>query len=569
MVRKWVLSLAAWMTVPLILGACGTHRPAPAPIASPQFTDVTRAAGIEFKHNSGARGRKYMPETVGSGCAFLDFDRDGWQDILLVNSRDWPGVSGEAGLPALYRNLGNGTFEDVTRKAGIAVSTYGMGAAVADYDGDGWDDLYLTNLGANILYHNERNGSFRDVTRSAGASGCSAAGPDKVCWKWSSSAAWLDYDRDGRLDLFVCNYVRWSPERDLWCGVRGQKGYCPPDRYEPQPCLLYRNVGNGRFQDVSRETGIDAHPGKAFGVAVADYNEDGWPDIAVANDTFPNFLFRNESGKRFVEDSVVAGIAVGEKGNPRAGMGIDAADWDNTGRPGLVIGNFSTEGLALYRGEGDGVFTDVSHSTGLAGPSLLFLTFGLFFFDFDLDGFKDVFAGNGHIDDLVNRRDSRITYEERPLLYRNIDGRSFQETAESCGAPLRERRVVRGCAWGDFDNDGDPDILGNCSNGAAFLWRNDVPARKWLRVVLEGKESNRSGIGAVVRLSAGSLRQTALVRSGGSFLSESDRRPLFGLGPHRHADSLEIHWPSGRMERVKGPLQAGHTYRVREGQGLR
>ena len=536
------------------------------PPALVQFVDVSGEAGIRFVHRNGATEKKFMPETVGSGCAFLDYDGDGWLDVFFVNSTDWPGPKAGRHYPALYRNLGDGSFRDVTRSAGLEMDVYGMGAAAADYDNDGDVDLFVTCIGPNRLFRNEGKGRFADVTGQAGVAGRPVQ-PGGLRWKWSASAAWLDYDRDGHLDLYVGNYVKWTPETDPFCGESGIKAYCPPHSFEGVPSLLYRNLGNGRFRDVSDETGIAARVGKSFGVAVADYNDDGWPDLAISNDTVENFLFLNEGGRRFVERGLEANLALSAAGRARAGMGIDVADWDHSGRPGVVIGNFSREGLALYRNDGRATFTEQSYPAGVGETSLLSLTFGLFFFDFDLDGFHDLFAANGHIDDFIQTKDAMIGYEQLPLLYRGGPA-GFQSAGAAAGPALGVRRVLRGCAWGDHDNDGDPDIAVVWNNRRGELWRNDGGnARPWLGLHLRGGKSNRDGIGAVVKITAGGMTQTLYRKSGGSFLSESDPRILAGVPGGKPAD-VEIRWPSGGVDRHR-QVEPGRYYLAVEGaQGL-
>lgn len=557
-VAIWGIALAAF-------GAAGCPaRPVQQPTASVTFTDVSSAAGITFRHHSGADRRKYMPETVGSGCAFLDYNGDGRLDLLFVNSTDWPGPNAKPHHPALYRNNGDCTFTDVTAQAGLAADTYGMGVAVADFDNDGHPDLFLSCLGPNHLYHNRGNGTFEDVTQAAGVAG-NPVEPGGVRWKWSTSAAWFDYDRDGKLDLYVANYVKWTPKTDVYCATNGVKGYCAPDSYEGVPSLLYHNEGSGRFREVSAEMGIGSNVGKSFGVAAGDYNGDGWPDLAIANDTSDNFLFVNQGGKRFEEQGLEAGLARSRAGITRAGMGIDLADWQNNGKFGLVIGNFAREGLALFEGGGDASFHEVSSESGIATPSLLYLTFGTFFFDYDLDGWQDIFAANGHIDDFVSLKDAAVGYEEKPLLFRGGPTHTFADVSAQSGPAFAQKRVLRGAAHGDFDNDGDGDLAVVWNNHSAELWRNDGGnSRRWLGLALRGTRSNRDGIGARVRVTAGGLTQSAYRHSGGSFMSESDPRLLFGLGSSDSAE-VEVTWPSGASSRFVG-VQAGKYYLVEEGQ---
>ena len=544
------------------------NRPEPhpdTPIAV-RFTEIAREAGIDFVHVNGARGRKLMPETVGSGVAFLDYDNDGHLDILIMNGRTWPGDPKPiASTPRLYRNLGGGRFEDVTKAVGLNVSMYGMGVAVGDYDNDGYQDLYLTAVGPNRLFHNEAGKRFVDVTARAGVVGVPLPGT-RMEHKWSSSAAWLDYDKDGRLDLFVCQYVKWSPELDPYCGRNGIRGYCPPDNFEGARCTLFRNEGKGRFRDVSRAVGLlDGPVGKSFGIGIADFNEDGWPDIAVTNDTWANFLFVNEGGKRFVEKAIESGIAFDEAGKARAGMGIDVADYRNDGRFGIVIGNFANEGLSLYEPSEMMLFSDQAQAKGITAPSLLNVTFATFFFDYDLDGWQDLFATNGHVDDIVNTYESELSFRQKPLLFHNQRGERFEPVRD---AGLDRQIVGRGAAYGDIEGDGDLDI-GVVDNGGRFLlFRNDGGNNnRWIRFRTVGTRSNRDGIGALVRVTAGGVTRSQYVRSGGSFLSESERTLTFGLGDSEAVDSVEVRWPSGTMDRAKA-LTAGRSYLVTEGRGL-
>jgi hypothetical protein len=382
--------VVAVMTLSLLLFTAGAAVAQP----GPAFTDVTAAAGIKFRHNNGAFGKKLLPETLGSGCAFLDFDNDGWQDILLINSKNWPGRTGAPSFPALYRNNQNGTFSDVTRQAGLAVELYAFGVAAADYDNDGHTDIYITALGPNRLFRNLGNGRFADVTTRA-----KVGDPG-----FSTSAMWFDYDRDGRLDLFVANYVEWSIEKDLFCTLDGKsKSYCTPESYKGQSSSLYRNKGDGSFEDVTRAAGLHDPSAKALGIALIDFDADGLPDIFVANDTQPNRLYRNKGNGTFADVGMTAGVAFNEAGVARAGMGVDAADYDRSGRQSLVIGNFSNEMMALYSNEGNGLFIDEAPTSTIGRVSLLTLTFACFFFDFDLDGLLDIFALNGHVADDISR----------------------------------------------------------------------------------------------------------------------------------------------------------------------
>ncbi len=546
--------------------------------SSVTFVEVAGKSGIDFKHANGAAGKKNMPETVGSGVAFLDYDNDGWQDILIINSMNWPGDKPTHSTMRLYHNEKNGTFRDVTHEAGLDIEMYGMGVAVGDFDNDGYEDLFITAIGPNHLFRNtlgdkNRNGSvFQDITLKAGVQGVPMPGTD-MKWKWSASAAWLDYDKDGKLDLFVTQYVKWSPELNQYCGHNGIRGYCPPNTYEGTYCTLYHNEGDGRFKNVSEETGISkVNKGKSFGIAVGDYNHDGYPDIAVSNDTWANYLFINNSGKKFSEQGVESGIGVGENGHYKAGMGIDSADYKNTGQFSLVIGNFAGEGLSLFDNDGKLLFTENSHQAGLSEPSLLFLTFGLFFFDYDLDGWQDIFTANGHVDDVVSTYNSMLSFKERPMLFRNQGDSTFKEVGKTSG--LTQTAVGRGTAYGDIDNDGNLDVALVDNGGVFRLFRNQGEDKNhWIRFHLTGVKSNRDGIGATIRCKANGLTQTQYVRSGGSFLSENMRRPTFGLGKSTTFEEVEIEWPSGIIDHLKpdshSPIPVDREYAVTEGAGIK
>ena len=382
-----------------------------------QFTDVTAAAGITFRHNSGAFGKKYLPETMGSGVAFLDVDKDGWQDLFFVQSRDWPSRRRAKSVPALYRNNRNGTFTDVTATAGLGVEMYGLGAAAADYDNDGDADLYVTAVGPNRLFRNNGAGRFEDVTAKAGV-----GDPG-----FSASAMWFDYDRDGRLDLFVANYVEWTLEADRFCSLDGKnKSYCTPETYKGQSPTLYRNRGDGTFENVTKKAGIYDPGNKMLGLALIDYNDDGWADVFAANDTQPNRLYHNNGNGTFKDVAVTAGVAFSDAGTARAGMGVDAADFDGSGRPGLVIGNFTNEMIALYSNEGNGLFIDHAPANAIGKASQLTLTFAAFFFDYDLDGLPDVFASNGHVADDIGVVQKNVTHAQPPHLFRNLGNRKFE-----------------------------------------------------------------------------------------------------------------------------------------------
>lgn len=551
--------LAAALAASLLLAVGGTST-LTARAAGPQFTNVTAAAGIHFRHNSGAAGKKFLPETLGSGAAFLDVDNDGWQDILFVNSRNWPGRTGPPSYPALYHNNHNGTFTDITRQAGLAVEMYGLGVSAADYDNDGRLDIYITALGPNHLFHNLGNGRFEDVGARAGV-----ADPG-----FSTSAAWFDYDKDGRLDLFVANYVQWSIESDLYCTLNGKtKSYCTPESYKGQSPTLYRNKGDGTFENVTRKAGVYDPSAKSLGIALLDYNGDGNLDLFVANDTQPNRLYQNTGKGTFSDVGMTAGVAFNEAGVARAGMGVDAADYDGSGRQSLIIGNFSNEMMALYSNEGTGLFIDEAPTSTVGKASLLTLTFGCFFFDFDLDGLLDIFAANGHVADDISSVQPRVSYAQPAHLFRNAGGKKFEEVTAASGAALMQPVVARGAAYGDYDNDGDLDLLVTTNNGPARLLRNDGGNRNHsVRVRAVGTASNRDGIGARVRVVLDNGRSLwSMVKTASSYCSQSELPLTFGLGPRTAIRTIEVTWPSGRSETVTG-VRADEAVTIEEGKGL-
>ena len=549
--KSWAVSLAA--AVCLLAGQAS--KPSPSTVI---FTDVTAKAGIHFVHNAGRTGKKYLPETLGAGCAFFDADGDGWQDILLINGKDFT-PKGRRSLPALYRNNHDGTFTDITAGSGLDVEMYGMGVAIGDYDNDGRDDVYITALGGDHLFHNEGHGKFQDVTKDSGIKNDSLG----------TSAAWLDYDRDGKLDLFVANYVQWSPKNDLWCSLDGAtKSYCTPESYKGTPSRLYHNLGGGRFEEVAQRAGVGDPTSKSLGVTVLDYNGDGWPDIFVANDTQPNKLYRNLGNGTFKEEGMSAGVAYGEDGVARGAMGADAGDYDRSGRPHLLVGNFSNQMLGLYHNEGTGLFVDEAPLSTVGRASLLSLSFGVFFFDYDLDGHPDVFAANGHIEDQIGRVQPRVSYREAPLLFRNLGNHKFDNVSAQMGADFVRPMVARGAAYADFDQDGDLDILVSTNNGPAYLFRNDGGNRNhWLSVRLSGTRSNRDGIGAVVRIHSASGEQWNMVRSGSSYCSQSELALTFGLGADTAVSSVDVEWPSGPRQHF-GNMPANQRIVIDEDKGI-
>ena len=522
------------------------------------FTDVTMAAGIHFTHNSGRSGHKYLPETLGSGVAFVDADGDGWLDILFVNGKDWVPHGGRS-LPALYQNNGRGGFIDITRGSGLDVEMYGIGVAIGDYDNDGHDDVYVTAVGGDRLFHNEGRGRFREVTAASRIKNDS----------FGTSAAWLDYDKDGKLDLFVANYVQWTARTDLWCSLDGaSKSYCTPESYKGTASKLFHNLGGGRFEDVSQRTGLDDPTSKSLGVTVLDYNGDGWPDLFVANDTQPNKLYRNNRNGTFTDEGIRSGVAYSEDGIARGAMGADSADYDRSGRPHLLVGNFSNQMLGLYHNEGNGLFVDEAPKSTIGRASLLSLTFGVFFFDYDLDGLPDVFAANGHIEQEINRIQPRIQYRQPPLLFRNAGSGRFENATTAVGPQLATPIVARGAAYGDYDRDGDLDVVVTTNHGPAYLFRNDGGnANSWISVTTRGVTSNRDGIGAIVRVESASGKQWSMVRSGSSYASQSDRTPTFGLGSDAVVSSIEVDWPSGMKDKATN-VAARQFVTFEEGKGL-
>jgi hypothetical protein len=527
------------------------------------FRDITQRAGIHFAHNNGAFGKKYLPETMGPGVAFIDYDNDGWPDIFLVNGTDWTGHASKHSTPKLYHNNHDGTFTDVTHKAGLDIEIFGMGVAVADYDNDGYDDLFITAMGQSRLFHNNGNGTFSDVTQKAGL-----MGPKE----FSTSAAWVDYDKDGKLDLVVANYVQWSLEGDLYCTLDGKsKSYCTPESYKGTAVRLWHNRGDGTFEDVTKKAGLGDPTSKTLGIALLDYDNDGWPDLLFSNDTQPNKLYRNNGNGTFTEKAVVAGVAFSEDGVARAGMGVDAVDYDRSGVTSLLITNFSNQMLSLYHNEGRGLFVDEAPRSEIGRASLLTLGFGCFFFDYDLDGWPDILIANGHIDSDIQRVQPNVKYAMPPHLFRNMGKGNFEEVTKSLGAAFATPRVGRGAAYADISNRGRLDLLLSTNGGAVYLFQNEASGAaatsKSLRVRLVGTQSNRDGIGAVVKVSAGSDWQSQMMRSGSSYLSASELVLTYGLAQHDHADTIEIRWPSGQVEKLSN-VAAGQTITVMEGKGI-
>jgi len=555
------LALAAILTIAR-RGPSSKATTAAADAPAISFRDITQQAGIRFTHNTGAFGKKYLPETMGPGVAFIDYDNDGWPDIFLVNGMDWPGHVQKHSTPKLYHNNHDGTFTDVTHKAGLDVEMYGMGVAVGDYDNDGYDDLFVTAYGQNRLFHNNGNGTFTDVTEKAGL-----MGPKE----FSTSAAWVDYDKDGRLDLVVANYVQWSPEKDLYCTLDGKtKSYCTPESYKGTAVRLWHNRGDGTFEDAAQKAGLGDATSKTLGVAVLDYDNDGWPDLIFANDTQPNKLYRNNGNGTFTEKAVVAGVAFSEDGVARAGMGVDAADYDHSGYPSLLITNFSNQMISLYHNEGKGLFVDEAPRSEVGRASLLTLGFGCFFFDYDLDGWPDLLVANGHIDADIQRVQANVKYAMPPHLFRNTGRGKFVEVTKALGTAFAMPRVARGAAYADISNDGRLAVLISTNGGSPVLFRNDAApgaANRSLRIKLLGTKSNHDGIGTTVKLTSGGDTQMQMLRSGSSYLSASELVLTFGLGQHSKAESIEILWPSGQVDRLN-EVSAGQTIAVTEGRGV-
>ena len=532
------------------------------PASGLAFTEVTAEAGLgAFRHETGAFGQKWMPETLGAGGGFIDYDGDGWLDILLVGGATWQGRGAPVPALQLYHNNRDGTFTSVTQEAGLdRVVAYGFGIAAADYDNDGDEDLFLTALGENLLFRNE--GGVFEVGQEAGLAGHAA---------WSTAALFFDADRDGWLDLYVGNYVPWTPETDKWCTSDGEtKDYCTPHQYEGTPGRFYRNNGDGTFAERTQEAGLSGSPGKTLGSASLDFNNDGWTDVVVANDTERDLLYRNKGDGTFEEIGVASGMAFDRNGRARAGMGVDVAVLDGSGQPTIAIGNFSEEMVGLYRYMGNGLFMDQAPASGIGMPSLLSLTFGLFFFDVDLDSDLDLLLANGHIVEHIERIQSSITYRQPAQLFLSQNDGTFDLATNIEGGVFEQKLVGRGAAYGDFDRDGDLDILITENGGPAHLWRNELNPKEqravhFLRVHLEGAPHNRDALGARLIAVTGNRRQEWRVRTGGSYLSQSEKTATFGLGAATLIDTLRIYWPSGRVD-VFEQVQADQELRLVEGQ---
>ncbi|MGO9269250.1 MAG: CRTAC1 family protein [Terriglobia bacterium] len=527
------------------------------------FVDIAAAAGITFRHDNAATPEKYLMETMVGGCGWIDYDQDGLLDLYLVN-----GAATKLYTPrhplrsALYRNNGDGTFTDITEKAGVgAPDLFGSGVAVGDYDNDGFPDLYVVGYDRSILYHNNGDGTFADVTARAGVANQG---------KWGASAAWFDYDNDGRLDLVVANYVDWSPENNVWCGdhAPGRRGYCHPDVYHGETPTLYHNNGDGTFTDLSRSSGVGAKPGNGLAVVTFDYDNDGWQDIFIANDAMANFLFHNNRDGTFREVGYLAGVAVSSDGRPESGMGTDAADTTGKGWLDLIVTHLDFEQARLYRNLGDGSFEEATSEAKLAYATFHLSGFGVRFMDYDNDGARDLFMANGHILDNIQLYHADTRYAEPKLMFRNTGQGVFENVSDKLGPDLQLPRVSRGAAVADFDNDGDLDILVNNNGEAPQLLRNDGGnANHWIEVFLIGTRSNRDGVGARVKLVAGDLILHDQRKGGMSYASAQDPRLHFGLGKRDSVDSIEVHWPSGTVTRLE-KLGSDRIITIKEGTGL-
>jgi hypothetical protein len=515
------------------------------------------ASGITWKHTAGHSAQKYLPETTGAGCAFLDYDNDGWMDIYLVNSGQCDFYHPTPPLRnALYRNNRDGTFTDVTEKAGVGAGGYGQGVAVGDYDGDGFPDIYVTQYGRSILYHNNADGTFTDVTEKAGVA---AAG-------WASSAVWFDYDNDGRLDLFVCRFVDFDKSKNLPCAAGDSPGYCIPRLYKPTTSWLFHNNGDGTFTDVSKASGIGNFLGKAWGAVATDINNDGWMDLFVANDTVQNFLFANRGQGKFEEIGSEAGVAYSDTGRPRSGMGVDSADFNQDGWIDLFVANIDHEFYSLYQNNHDQTFDDQALTAGIAKPTRLMSGWGLKFFDYDNDGDLDLFLANGNPDDLIQVFHKDVSYEEPMLLFHGA-GEVFENVSAASGPIFSESFSARGLAVGDFDNDGAQDVLVSCNNESPILLRNTAGAQNhWLGIKLIGTKSNIDAVGARVTYQAGDLKRMRTKVGGGSFMSAHDPRVVLGIGHRTKIDWVEITWPqpSGKVQRLTN-LPIDRYITVREG----
>jgi hypothetical protein len=535
----------------------------PDPAAPGNFIDITQKLGIHFKQEASPTSKKYLLETMGSGAALFDYDNDGRLDIFFANGARIDDPTAKGTIPKkdgvkywnrLYHQKSDGTFEDVTEKAGLAGSGYSTGVAVGDYDNDGFDDLFVAGYGGSTLYHNNGNGTFTDVTKQAGVAGSG----------WMTSAAWVDYDNDGKLDLVVARYMEWDFD-DIYCGHReeGFRSYCHPDLFKPASVLLYHNDGNGKFTEVAQKAGI-AKPGKGLGLAIADYDQDGWMDIILANDSIPEFLFHNKGNGTFEEVGVVSGVGLDGGGATFAGMGVDFADYNNDGWPDVVITDLANQKYALYTNAGDGTFDYSSLTTGLGAISLLHSGWGIRFVDYDNDGWKDLFLVQSHVMDTIEVNEPHLRYRESPLLLWNDQGKKFVDVSAQSGAVFQQKWAARGMAIGDIDNDGKIDAIITSNDGPAWVLHNDTATgNHWITLKLVGVKSNKDGIGAQIKVTTPAGNQYATVTTAGSYQSSSDKRAHFGLGSANTAAQIEIRWPSGVIQVLKN-VQANRILTVTE-----
>ncbi len=556
---RFALLVCAIPLIALIAANCSAQSGAPVPRASAAspgkdtpglFVDVTQQKGIAFQGKASHTSKKYLIETMGSGVALFDYDNDGRLDLFLVNGAPLADPTPKGTIPRktgpeywnrLYHQKKDGTFEDVTQKAGLAGVGYGMGVAVGDFDNDGYEDLYVTAYGGNRLYHNNGDGTFTDVTERSGTGGSG----------WSTSAAWIDLDGDGRLDLVVLRYLQWDFD-DIWCGEHreGYRAFCHPDVFQPITPLVFHNDGNGRFSEVGAKTGIDK-PGKGLGISLADYDRDGKTDLFIANDSMLEFLYRNKGDGTFEEEGLLAEVAVDGDGRTYAGMGVDFADYNNDGLPDLVITNLANQKYALYQNNGDGSFNYSSYTTGVAGATLLHSGWGTHFFDYDNDGLKDLIVAQGHDIDNIQLNYPQLRYKE-PLLLMHNTGTGFTDVSAASGKVFTEPWVGRGLAVGDLDNDGREDVVVTTNDGPAYVLHNETPTTNhWITLALRGHKSNRDAIGAEVKLTTSRGSQWETVSTAGSYLSSSDKRVHFGVGAETGIQSIEIHWPSGTQQKLE------------------
>jgi hypothetical protein len=560
-VKDRLAVLPSLLLLALSLAPSSGARQTPAPVKTPvTFEEVPpKVSGVTWTHANAMTPEHYLPEALGAGCVFFDYDNDGWMDIYLVNSGPSDFYTPkQAHKNALYRNNRDGTFTDATDRAGVSGGTFGMGAAAGDYDGDGWQDLYVTAYGRNILYRNNGDGTFADATAKAGV-----AAPG-----WSTCAVWFDYDRDGRADLFVSSFVLYDQmAQNRYCTDESKRRYyCVPRLFKPQPSRLFRNRGDGTFADASKESGIGDWPGKSFGAVATDVNNDGWMDLFVANDTMPNFLFVNKGNGKFEEVGLASGVAYSEAGAPRSGMGVDAGDYDNDGWQDLFVANIDLEFFSLYHNQKDLTFVD---EPGEIAPATYLLSgWGLKFFDFDDDGDADLFLANGHPDDMIESRAPRVKYREPMLLFENA-GRAFRDVSAASGPVFARSHSARGAAVGDYDNDGDPDLLVSTNGGAPLLLRNEGGNRNnWLGLQLVSTKSNPAASGALITWRVGGAKFSRLKTAGGSYLASHDPREILGGGRGGKIDSVEIRWPNGARDTIANPPMNAYV-RVVEGEGLK